>query len=229
MAQQLAFDLPSRAALSREDFFVSQGNAQAVAAIEGWAGWPDGKLVLSGAHGAGKTHLVHVWAQLAGARIVAARDLASLDPARLVADSGRVAVEDIDAVVGARGAEVALFHLHNLIVASGGALLMSCVQPPGRLGFALPDLQSRLQGGALAVLAPPDDALLAAVLVKLFADRQIVVSPGVIGYLVSRMGRSFAAAQTLVAALDAAALSERRAVTKALAAPVLDKLSEPRA
>ena len=67
MAEQLSFDLPVRAALGREDFFVSPANAEAVAMVEGWQGWPSRKLVLTGPAGAGKTHLAHVWAGLAGA------------------------------------------------------------------------------------------------------------------------------------------------------------------
>ncbi|MDP1577286.1 MAG: chromosomal replication initiator DnaA, partial [Cypionkella sp.] len=68
----------------------------------------------------------------------------------------------------------------------------------------------------------PDDMLLSAVLIKLFADRQIVVAPNLISYLVSRMDRSFAAAREWVKFLDARALAHGRPVTRALAAEVLD-------
>ena len=73
----------------------------------------------------------------------------------------------------------------------------------------------------VARLEPPDDALLAAVLVKLFTDRQLPVAPEVVSYLVSRMDRSFAAAERLVARLDAAGLERRRRITRSLAAEVL--------
>ena len=72
------------------------------------------------------------------------------------------------------------------------------------------------------MLAPPDDALLAAVIVKLFADRQIAVPPALVPWLVARMERSFTAAHDIVAALDARALALGRPVTRALAAEVLD-------
>jgi len=73
-------------------------------------------------------------------------------------------------------------------------------------------------------IEPPDDALLSAVLVKLFADRQIAVPAALIPWLVTRMDRSLATARQLVAALDARALSENRAITRSLAAEVLDTL-----
>ena len=74
---------------------------------------------------------------------------------------------------------------------------ISARRPPARWPIALPDLASRLRAAPAAAIGPPDDALLAAVLVKHFADRQVRVAPGVIGFAVRRMERSFAAAAAL--------------------------------
>jgi chromosomal replication initiation ATPase DnaA len=224
MAEQLSFDLPVRAALGREDFFVSPANAVAVAMIEGWADWPASKLLLTGPAGAGKTHLAHVWAGLAEARIVAARDLADADIAAL-ADT-RLVVEDAQDVAGDAAAEAALFHLNNLMRAEARAILMTARTPPQMWGLTLPDLASRLQGTLHTALGPPDDALLTAVLMKLFADRQLMPSPDTIPYLVRRMERSFGAAESVVADLDATAMAKHRPITRALAAHVLDKQGE---
>ena len=76
----------------------------------------------------------------------------------------------------------------------------------------------------LAQIEPPDDALLSAVLVKLFADRQLAVDPPVIAYCLVRMERSMDAARQLVAEIDPLALTMHRAVTRALAAKALDNL-----
>ena len=80
MPQQLPFDLPAKPALGRSDFFVSPANALAVAMIDRATGTDGGKLVLWGPAGSGKTHLAHVWAGPAAARIIAARDLAGQLP-----------------------------------------------------------------------------------------------------------------------------------------------------
>ncbi|MBC7131897.1 MAG: chromosomal replication initiator DnaA [Roseovarius sp.] len=220
-ARQLSFDLPARPALGRDDFFVSPANAEAVALIEAWRDWPARKLLLAGPPGAGKTHLAHVWAGLSGARIVAAGTLAQADIPALAA--GPVAIEDAQRIAGDRAAEEALFHLHNLVLAEGHALLVTARAAPVRWGLGLPDLASRMEGTLLARLAPPDDALLAALLAKLFADRQLSPSPDTVPYLVRRIERSFEAAHEVVAALDARALAEGRAITRALAAEMLDK------
>jgi chromosomal replication initiation ATPase DnaA len=219
MAQQLAFDLPHREARGRGDFFVSTSNSAAMAMIEGWQGWPGRKLVLTGPSGAGKSHLAQVWADMAGAQVIAARDLAGADIPMLA--RGSVALEDADALAGDGEAEAAAFHLHNLVLAEGGSLLITASAAPGRWGLTLPDLQSRMDGTQLVAIEPPDEALLAAVLVKQFADRQIDAPLNLITYLTPRIDRSFAAARDMVARLDAAALAEARPVTRTLAARLL--------
>lgn len=221
MTRQLAFELPLRPALGREDFFVSAANAAALAALEGWQTWPGGKTLLIGPPGAGKTHLAHVWAAMAGAPICAALTLEH-DSLPLLAQKGAVTVEDCHLLGQSRPAQEALFHLHNLLASGNGALLMTAQTPPRDWGLSLADLQSRAQAAPIARLEPPDDALLAAVLIKLFADRQLVVGPTLISYLVARMDRSFEAAQSLVAQLDAEALARGAAITRSLAARVLD-------
>lgn len=217
--RQMAFDLGGQEVFDKAHFFPSPANAAASAALEDWQAWPMGRMVLMGPAGAGKTHLAHIWAADSGATIIAARSLAGTDP---TAQGLRVVVEDADEVAGVPLLEEALFHLHNSVVNAGGRLLITAKTPPRDWGVGLPDLLSRLQAMAIAQLNPPDDALLSAVLVKLFADRQIAVPPNLIPYLASRMERSIAAARHLVAALDDHALAQGRPITRALAAEVLD-------
>jgi chromosomal replication initiation ATPase DnaA len=73
----------------------------------------------------------------------------------------------------------------------------------------------------VVAMAPPDDALLRAVLVKLFGDRQLAVDESVIGYVALRIERSFAAAQAVVARLDEEAMRLQRPLTRAFAAEIL--------
>ncbi len=224
MAEQLSFDLPGRQALGREDFFVSPANASAVAMIEGWQGWPSRKLVLSGAQGSGKTHLTHVWAALSGATILSASDLEQADIPALA--QGHVAIEDCTDLAGNPSAENALFHLHNLTLAEGHSLLLTAHCVPRDWALTLPDLASRAMGTPTTVLQPPDDALISALIMKLFADRQLSPSPETIPYLTRRIDRSFEAVRHVVETLDQTALRTGRPINRSLAASVLETLSD---
>ena len=219
MATQLSFDLPSKTALGREDFFVSPANALAVAMISATS-WPGNKLVLSGPAGSGKTHLAHVWAAETGGRIVQATDLRYEEVPNLARTS--VAIEDVPLVAGDPEQQKTLFHLHNLVLAEGNALLMTGRAAPMLWRLPLADLQSRVEGAHHVALEAPDDALLGAVLAKLFTDRQLSPGPDVIAYLVKHMDRSFEAAAKVVDELDRIALDEKRDITRALAVRLLN-------
>lgn len=209
------------AGFGRDDFMVAPCNAVALAMLDGWRDWPRGKLLLTGPAGAGKTHLAHIWADETGARIIAAQGLAAADLPTL--GSGPLVVEDLHRITQ-RADEEALFHLHNLLLAGGQSLLMTGEGAVSGWGLTLPDLQSRIQQAQSATVQPPDDALLQMLLVKLFSERQLNVPPPVIDYLTRRMDRSFDGARRIVAALDAASLAEKRAITTRLAARVLDTM-----
>ncbi|MGB0960391.1 MAG: chromosomal replication initiator DnaA [Halocynthiibacter sp.] len=224
MKQQLIFDLESAPKMTRDTFFVAPSNRLAAATVDNWENWPSSKLVLTGPKGSGKTHLTHIWAEETGATILSARDLESTDIQSIC--TGPIAVEDIPAIAGNGPAEDALFHLHNLCLANGHALLMTGVEAPLRWGILLPDLLSRLQGTTSIGLDAPDDTLLTAVLVKLLSDQQINSDPKLIAYITKRMERSFEAAHNLIRALDQESLSKSKPLTLKLAADVLDRIAD---
>lgn len=221
MSAQLTFDLPHRAAMGREDFLVAAPNAEAVAWVDRWPDWPPPGLALYGPPGCGKSHLSEVWRARSGARHVSINALTDGDVAAL-GEVGAPALV-LDRAEGALPEE-ALLHLYNLVAERRGFLLVTGRLPPSRWAVALADLRSRLSAIASVAMGPPDDALFAAVLVKMFADRQLDVSAEVIGYLGGRLERSFATAGAVVEALDRAALAEKRRLTVPLARQVLAQL-----
>ena len=218
-ARQLPLDLPHRPALDRSSLTVTPANRLAVAALDRWRDWPGAKLLLTGAEGSGKSHLARIWRTETGADLVPAGTHPRL-PA-----GARIIVEDADRIAGDGPGEVALLHLHDEILAQGGRLLLTARRPAAAWGLRLPDLASRMLATAAVALGAPDDDLLAAVLRKLLADRQLLVPAGLIGWLVPRMPRSHAAAAALVARLDSAALAQGGPVSRPMAQAVLDSLS----
>jgi len=214
---QLVFDLPHRPALGREDFLVAPSNAKATALIDAWPQWPSPVLVVVGPQGSGKSHLAEVWRAASGAIRAVSGDLAVERVPELL-QRGAAVIEDLP---GAGFEERALFHLLNLAREQGAFVLLTSSDYPAHWPVALPDLETRLKAAPVALLEAPDDALLRAVLVKLFADRQLTVSDDVLSYLIARMERSLAAANRLVAELDRTAFAAKSGITKPLAGRVL--------
>ncbi len=223
MPRQLVLDLPHRAALGAEDFLVSRSNATAIAFIDrwpDWGRWPDWPLasaIVVGPRQAGKSHLAHVWQMKSKAGLVAASSLSSA-AIDLLAEHGALVVEDVDRGIGD---EQVLFHLLNLVREHRQSLLLTSRRPAGELEFALADLRSRLRALPSIIIETPDEELLRALLVKLFADRQLMIEPHVIAHIILHMERSAAAATRIVHAIDRQALAAHRKVTRALAAEVL--------
>jgi chromosomal replication initiation ATPase DnaA len=219
--RQLALALDHSESFAREDFLSGPSNAAALALIECWPQWPHQAIILAGPEGSGKSHLAAIWAGAAGARLVSARALEQgLVPATLA--TGALVLEDI--VAGALD-ERALFHLLNLAREDGAFVLLTSRSPPSGWKLAIRDLYSRIRALPIVSLAAPDDVLLRAVLVKLFADRQITVEENLIGYIATRIERSFAAARAIVHRLDAEAMRRKRPLTRALAGEILRSAS----
>lgn len=220
--RQMALDLALPESLARDDFLEAPCNAEALALVESWPEWPAPVVALVGPPGAGKSHLGAIWADQAGARRLAARDLAGTLPADALA-TGALLLED----AGPKTSELALFHLINSAKEEGAFVLMTAREAPVAWGTGLKDLTSRLRAIPTIALAEPEDALLRAVLVKLFADRQLLADADIVEFLARRMERSLDAARRLVTELDRETLETGRRLTRPLAAQVLERVMQP--
>lgn len=214
---QLTLDLPHRPALGAEDFLISGSNQAAADIVDRWPDWPHRSVVVVAPPGAGKTHLANVWRLKSGAAAFAAGALTEPDVARA---AGALLIEDLHAGIGDQRA---LFHLLNLVREHKLSMLLTSRLAPGDLDVALPDLRSRLRALPLVTISPPDEALLKAVLVKHFADRQLNVEPHVINYIALHMEQSMEAAAAIAADIDKQAMAAHRKVTRALAGDVLGR------
>jgi chromosomal replication initiation ATPase DnaA len=211
---QLVLALGHAESFAREDFLAGPSNAAALELVERWPDWPSRVMALAGPEGSGKSHLAAIWAETAGARVLSARLLGETDlPAALA--TGALVLEDLDP---ARVDEGALFHLLNLAREDEAYVLMTARMPPAAFPVVLRDLASRLRAVPAVALAPPDDALLRSLIVKLAADRQLSVDEALVNYLANRIERSFAAARAAVNRIDQEAMRQHRPVTRALAA-----------
>ncbi len=216
-AGQLPLEFAHRPAFGRADFVVADANRGAVAWLDRWPDWPAPALALTGPPACGKTHLASIWAERAGAKLISTRELVG-SPEAILQGCRCVVIDAADEGVDER----TLLHLYNHLAEMSGHLLLTGRFPPARWPIRLADLHSRLAAIPVAFVQSPDEALLEAVLIKLFADRQLRISPEIVSYLISRIERSFGAMRDIVRKIDRAALTGHRNVSVALIRGVLD-------
>jgi chromosomal replication initiation ATPase DnaA len=212
--RQLVLALDHAVSFAREDFLRGPSNAAALTLVERWPDWPNRVMALVGPQGSGKSHLAAIWAEVAGARVLAAKLMTEIDPPAALA-TGALVVEDLEA----NGLdERALFHLLNLAREEDAFVLLTARAAPAGFPVTIRDLHSRLRAVPSVALTPPDDALLRSLIVKLAADRQLAVDEALTNYLANHIERSFTAAHSAVVRLDEEAMRQHRPVTRALAA-----------
>jgi chromosomal replication initiation ATPase DnaA len=219
VSEQLRLSFEHHPASGAEDFMPAPCNREALAWLARWPDWPAPAMVLHGPAGCGKSHLARIWATRTGGRWIDGRAVASAESSQ----HRTCVLDDAEPVVD----EEALLSIYNRLHECRGHLLITARRPVGGWTVRLPDLASRLRAAPAVVIGAPDDALLGAVLLKLFADRQLVVSEAVIEYLVRHMERSFDAARRMVADLDAASLRQQRPITVALVRALLEPTAAP--
>ena len=216
LAPQIPLQFEHRSALSSENFLVSDSNREAVEWIDHWPGWHSPTIAINGPPGAGKTHLGVIFIEKTRGQIF---DVANPE-AWVENAAGAWLVDGAQNFIDRAGEKVFL-HFYNAVIEAKGSILLIDQYPPSKWTLSLPDLRSRVLTALVVEVLPPDDALLAAVLVKLLTDRQLRVGAQVIDYVLPRMERSFAAAGDLVENLDRLALAEKREITIHLAKRVL--------
>jgi chromosomal replication initiation ATPase DnaA len=215
--RQLAFELQHAESLTRDNFLEGPANTAALTLIDAWPEWPSPIMMLVGPEGCGKSHLAAIWADEAGARSTTAHALAAATlPAALA--TGALVVEDLKP---GDFDERTVFHLLNLVREEGAYALITARMLPSAMEVELRDLRSRLRALPSVSLLPPDDQLFRALIVKYSADRQLAIDESVVGYLATRIERSYAAARRAVELLDGEALRQGRPVTRALAVELL--------
>jgi chromosomal replication initiation ATPase DnaA len=212
--RQLVLALDHSVSFAADDFLRGPSNAAALTLVERWPDWPDRIVAIVGPEGSGKSHLASIWAEITGARILSAKLLPLTDlPAAFA--TGALVLEDLEF---AGLDERTLFHFLNLAREQRAFVLITSRSPLATFPVAIRDLASRMRALPSVTLTSPDDALLRALMVKLAADRQIVLDEALVNYLANRIERSFVSARAAVHRLDEEAMRQHRPVTRALAA-----------
>lgn len=175
-------------------FVVTASNASAARTLEHWAGWPVMAALLVGPSRSGRTTLARVFAARSGGTVI---------------DDAHVQEE------------TAIFHAWNRAQAERRPLLIVADAAPPAWAVALPDLRTRLAASPLAVIGPPDDDLVTALLERGFARARVDARPDLIAWLAARVERSHASVMHVIDTLVAAALGGHRRLSIPMARETL--------
>ena len=184
----LPFDWP--VADKDEDFLLADSNRAAFEHLRRWPTWPVMATLLTGPRKSGRSLMGRIFVRKTGGRLF---------------DNAETHEEE------------AIFHAWNDAQARRKPLLIIADAPPPRWQVALPDLRSRLAATPQVEIGPPDDALIADLILKLLGNRGIAAPPELAEFLVPRIERSHVAVLGVVETLDRATLSNHKRITIPLA------------
>ena len=209
--EQLVFELAPPEPPSFANF-VEGRNGEAVArlAAVAAAATADASVLLWGAVGGGRSHLLRaaVAASVRPAAYFAAPSQVS--EAGLADECALVAVDDVDrADAGAQGR---LFTLFNRLQSVGGCLVTSAAVPPARLALR-DDLRTRLASGLVYELVPLADDDKPEALARYARARGFRLGDDVIAYLLAHGRRDMGTLVATLAALDRRSLAAKRPIT----------------
>ena len=219
MPKQMVLPFGVQPALGREHFIVAPCNEAAFRFIDAWPEWPARACAIYGPKGCGKSHLAHVWAERAHGVVVPAEDpdavsvldrLGALDTPTIIDGLGEASEKRDRALM-------ALFERPR------GFLLFTGSSPPAEWNTIIGDLRSRFDSLLAFPMWAVDETLLAGLLQKLFADRQLDIPQSLATRVLARLERTPEAIATFVARADVKALSEKRAIGERLIQELLDE------
>lgn len=189
-------------------------------------------LYVYGDEGTGKSHLLLAMAealQQAGqtVRYVSLSELRVTTPSMLseLQTADVTCLDDLDAIVGERAWEEALFHCFNQIRTRGGRLVVAAMQAPSALSLTLPDLKSRLGSGLIYALNLQDDDLKAQALIKQAQSRGLSLADDICRYLLRRYGRDMPSLMSILNQLDQASMQAKRRLTLPFVRQVLNDVA----
>lgn len=209
---QLPLALATRADRRFDNFVGAAAQVLADGIGEGHRTW-----LLTGPAGVGKTHLLMAAHSASGGEsaYLALPQVASslADVAPMFEQHRLLALDGLEAIIGNRDDEVALFDLHNRVLDRGGRLLYAARSTPEQLGFALPDLRSRLAQATRLPLPALDEAQRLALLRARAAQRGLVLDDASAEWLMRRCDRDLGSLMDVLDELDRASLAAQRRLT----------------
>ena len=214
-SKQLYFDMPDNTALGIEDYIITESNSFAFDLISRMIKDEIKQGAISGPSFSGKTHLSRILIKNIGNNEALYIDGDYKNVIDKVGSSKLIVLENIDKVIE-DSSEEDLFHIINFTKENDKKLLMTSGKSISNIEFKLEDLKSRLNAIIEAKIMQPDDELMKLVLIKIFNDKQLLINPNVIEFLMARLERSYKSMNDFIERIDKFSLEKGKKITIAL-------------
>lgn len=208
--QQLPLSVQLRESASFDSFFAGP-NAAAVSALH----HPQGSLLIYGAPGSGRTHLLQAVARAQRCAYLPMVEIRAMGPDVLegLEHNNLLCLDDLEHVTNDRAWSLALLRLLDHRHTQGTATVLASAAPPDRMEINLPDLRTRLMRAAIFGLKPLTDEDRAQLLRERAQARGLDLSPEVSRWLLTQLARDTDSLLAALEQLDRASLSAKRRLT----------------
>ena len=208
--QQLPLSVQLRESASFDSFFAGP-NAAAVSALR----VAQGSLLIYGAPGSGRTHLLQAVARAQGCAYLPMAEIREMGPDVLegLERSRLLCVDDLDSVSGDQAWSLALLRLLDTLHAQRAGVVLASAAPPDRMAISLPDLRTRLMRAAIFGLKPLGDDDRDQLLRERAQARGLELAPEVSRWLLTQLARDTGSLLAALEQLDRASLSAKRRLT----------------
>ena len=217
-SDQFFLNLQNKSIHNRNDFLISKCNKKAFNLINNWPNWESRKIIIIGEKGSGKSHLASIWQKKTNAVYLNIKDFKKNSYDETFLKNRHFVIDNISSIIQninikeKLNVEKYLLHFYNLIDEKKSYVIFTDSTPPKFWNLKLADLKSRLLATFSVLINQPDDEFLSFLLVKLFADKQILIDKKIIKFIVSRSERAFENLQMIVNKINKKSLSSKKKI-----------------
>lgn len=223
--QQTSFDFPFLDHYLSEEFLVSKENIKAFKFISQYQekkpNLPD-IFSIYGQKCCGKTHLAYIWQRITNAEFLNLNNFEDSVIANIIEKKHYYIIEDIDKIEN----QTALFHIFNIIIEKQSFLMVTSNLALNQIEYQFQDLKSRLQNIFSIKIDNPEADFIRQLLIKKFADRQLIVENKAIDYLAKNIDRNYSSIAKIAKLLEFYCFEEKRKITIPFIKNILSNLSQ---
>ncbi len=223
--EQLPLLLEARKMMTRNDFFISSCNMDAVSWIDNFPEWNNNfATIIYGEKSSGKTHLCWLFSEKTNAKVYDAGNIKYTNFADIIPINSSLAIDNIDVVFGDEIAEENLLHIINYGAECNTLLFLTTSTIINQNSIILEELKDKLKQIPQTTIYSPDDELVKMLILKKFMDLDIIAAPEIIDYIATHIDRTFENIIKTIEKINYKSLSQKHKITIPFIKSIIDDI-----